>query len=70
MPEGAQLADPKLTHRQVHYRQALSASKRCGVCSMYVYGRPPACSLVTSPIRPFMLCDRFDPREEKKHAKG
>ena len=54
----------KLTHAEVNYRQATFPGRRCGVCSMYVKGKPIKCTLVQSPIRPYCVCQRFEPKEE------
>jgi hypothetical protein len=55
-----------LTHAEVNYRQAIFANRRCGVCDMYIKSKPTAgCTLVRKPIRPFMVCDRFEPREKE-----
>jgi hypothetical protein len=58
-----------LSHKAVHYRAATNKQRRCGVCSMYVNGRNPRCTLVQSPIRAYDVCDKFQPKGKDDAAR-
>jgi hypothetical protein len=62
------MSKPLLSHSAVRYRVAPDTQKRCGTCTMFIAGRPSRCRLVQPPIRSFMLCSRFVPKREPKHA--
>jgi hypothetical protein len=54
----------KLSHKEVNYRKASSAKRRCGTCTMYRSETPPDCTAVKQPIRPMDVCDLFIARKE------
>jgi len=57
------------THKEANYRAA-TTDKRCGNCNMFVPTKPPACTLVQTPIRPSGVCDYHEPikRETRRAA--
>ena len=56
----------KSTHKQANYRASKSDNERCGTCSMYVASKPPSCTAVVDPIRPYDVCKYWEPKKEDK----
>ena len=56
-----------MTHKEANYRIAQSGDKRCGVCTMFRYGKTThSCTLVMDPIRANFVCDFFSKREKRE----
>lgn len=53
-------SNPTKTKAETNYRTYTVEDERCGLCSMF--RRPNACTLVKGEIKPFKVCDEFDPK--------
>jgi hypothetical protein len=60
----------RVTKASVHFSHNGTENRRCGICTMFVAGKPPHCTAVKGPIKAGDICRLFKVKASERAAGG